>query len=68
MTLSDDTRPVDLNEIIRQLSDEIDQGGEHGIWGDYGPPDAPVEYVIGLIRANADAIESRTGMYDEVAQ
>lgn len=60
-----DQRPVDLNAIIDLLEEEIDNAGEAGIWGSYGPPAAPVDYVIRLVRENADAIESQAGDYAE---
>ena len=63
--LSGDDRPVDLNAIIEQLEDDIDNQGENGIWGGYGPPAAPVSHVVRLLLDNAAAIESRTGEYAE---
>lgn len=60
-----DQRPVDLNAIIDLLEQEVVNGGEVGIWGGYGPPAAPVDYLVGLIRENADAIENQTGEYAE---
>ena len=61
----EDMRPVDLNAVIDLLGEEIDNGGEEGIWGDYGPPSAPLGYLIRLLTENADAIENRTGNYQE---
>lgn len=61
----DDMRPVDLNAVIELLGEEIDNGGEEGIWGDYGPPSAPLGYLIRLLTENADAIENGTGAYKE---
>lgn len=63
--LSSDDRPVDLNAIIELIEHDIDNQGEVGIWGDYGPPAAPVAHVVRLLLDNADAIEARTGDYDE---
>lgn len=65
--LGDDVRPVDLNAIIEQLEDDINNQGEVGIYGGYGPPAAPVHHVVRLILNNADAIENGTGEYDEEA-
>lgn len=65
--LSNDDRPVDLNAIIEQIEHDIDNQGEVGIWGGYGPPAAPVRHLIRLILDNADAIENMTGEYDEEA-
>jgi hypothetical protein len=63
----DDERPVDLNAIADHLTDLVDQIGEVGIWGDYGPPAAPVSYVVQVVLDNASAIENRTGDYVEEA-
>ncbi len=64
-----DNRPVDLNWLIEKLEWEIDNTGEVGIWGDYGAPAAPVEYIARLLVENADAIEGQTGQYaDEDAE
>lgn len=62
---ADDVRPVDLNAIADHLTDLVDQIGEVGIWGDYGPPAAPVSYVVQTVLDNATAIENRTGPYAE---
>lgn len=63
--LSADDRPVDLNAIVELIEDDIDNQGEVGIWGGYGPPAAPVSHLVRLILDNADAIENQTGDYDE---
>lgn len=63
--LKDDDRPVDLGAIIELLEHDIDNQGEVGIWGGYGPSAAPVQYVVRLLLDNADAIQNRTGDYDE---
>lgn len=63
--LTNDDRPVDLNAIRDLLQNDVDNTGEIGIWGGYGPPAAPVSHVVRLILDNADAIESRSGDYSE---
>lgn len=63
--LSSDDRPVDLNAVIELLEADIDNQGEVGIWGGYGPPAAPVSHVIRLVLDNADAIQNRSGEYDD---
>lgn len=63
-----DERPVDINAIIDLLDGEIDNVGEVGIWGDYGPVAASVGHIVRLVLENADAIESRTGDYAEDSQ
>lgn len=65
MSRKSDRRPIDLNAIIDLLEEEIENAGETGIWGDYGPPAAPLDYLIRLLRDNADAIENRVGDYVE---
>jgi hypothetical protein len=62
---AEDERPVDLNAVADHLTDLVDQIGEVGIWGDYGPPAAPVSYVVQVVLDNATAIQKRTGEYDE---
>jgi hypothetical protein len=59
-----DQRPVDLGAIADLLEQEIDEVGEVGIWGGYGPPSAPVSYVVRLVLENATAIENQTGDYE----